>query len=64
MLEKRNNKRERPCCGIQIQLTNFTVWPRNESLEPTVEKKESTTALRGAELFESATCTPDYRIFF
>ena len=23
-------QRERPCCGISLQFTHYTVWPRNE----------------------------------
>ena len=29
--KKKIKNRERPCCGIRLQLTKFAVWPRNVS---------------------------------
>ena len=28
-LKRRTEQRERPCCGIRLQCTKCTVWPRN-----------------------------------
>ena len=27
--KKKEEQRERPCCGIRLQCTKCTVWPRN-----------------------------------